>query len=204
MAQFTRKFLKTITVGDKGLSDDQIDAIIDLHAEVVNGLMEELKTAKAAAEKLPAVQKELDEAKANNGDTYKAKYEKEHSEFEAYKKSIAEKETAAQKTAAVKAYFESKGITGTNLDIAMRGAKEEIDGAELDNGNIKDTSKLDALISGTYKGLIVTKGTQGVNTPTPPAGSGASATKTKEDIMKIKDTAERQKAIAENHELFGI
>ena len=26
----------------------------------------------------------------------------------------------------------------------------------------------------------------------------------KADIMKIKDTSERQKAIAENHELFGI
>lgn len=201
---FTRKYLKSITVGDKGLSDDQIDGIMDLHAEVVDGLKEELANAKKDAEKLADVQKELDGLKANNGDDYKTKYEKEHSEFEAYKKSIAEKETAAQKTAAVKAYFESKGITGTNLDIAMRGAKEEIDGAELDNGNIKDTSKLDALISGTYKGLIVTKGTQGVSTSTPPAGSGASATKTKEDIMKIKDTAERQKAIAENHELFGI
>ena len=194
MATFSRKAIKAM-----GIDEEKIDTLIDMHTEVVDGLKEELKTAKADAEKLGAVQKELDELKAKVSG-----YEKEHSEFEAYKKSIAEKETAAQKTAAVKAYFESKGITGTNLDIAMRGAKEEIDGAELDNGNIKDTSKLDALISGTYKGLIVTKGTQGVNTSTPPAGSGASATKTKEDIMKIKDTAERQKAIAENHELFGI
>lgn len=204
MAQFSRKFLKTIMVGDKGLSDDQIDAIVDLHAEVVNGLMEELKTAKAAAEKLVVVQKELGEAKTNNGDTYKTKYEKEHSEFEAYKKSIADKETAQAKANAVKAYFESKGITGTNLDIAMRGATEEIGGVELADGKIKDTKTLDTLLSGTYKGLIVSKGSVGANTSTPPAGSGASATKTKEDIMKIKDTAERQKAIAENHELFGI
>lgn len=201
---FTRKYLKSITVGDKGLSDDQIDGIMDLHAEVVDGLKEELVNAKKDAEKLAAVQKELDEAKANNGDTYKTKYEKEHSEFEAFKKSVTEKETAAAKSAAVKAYFESKGIKGDNLDIAMRGAKEETDGVELEEGKIKDTSKLDALISGTYKGLVVTTETKGAKTPTPPAGSGASATKTKEDIMKIKDTAERQKAIAENHELFGI
>ena len=203
MAQFTRKFLKTITIGDKGLSDDQIDAIIDLHAEVVNGLMEELKTAKAAAEKLPAVQKELDDAKANNGDDYKAKYEKEHNDFEAYKKSITDKETAQAKANAVKAYFESKGITGTNLDIAMRGATEEIGGVELADGKIKDTKALDTLLSGTYKGLIVSKGNVGANTGNPPAGAGG-ATKTKEEILKIKDTAERQKAIAENHELFGI
>ena len=30
------------------------------------------------------------------------------------------------------------------------------------------------------------------------------ATKTKEEIMAIKDTAERQAAIAENHEAFGF
>ena len=30
------------------------------------------------------------------------------------------------------------------------------------------------------------------------------ATKTKDEIFAIKDTAERQKAIAENHELFGF
>ena len=29
-------------------------------------------------------------------------------------------------------------------------------------------------------------------------------TKTKEEIYAIKDTAQRQKAIAENHELFGF
>ena len=39
-------------------------------------------------------------------------------------------------------------------------------------------------------------------TKTPPAGSGQTLTKV--DIMKIKDTEERQKAIAANPQLFGI
>lgn len=199
----TRKYLKTIMVGDKGLSDDQIDGIIDMHTETVDGLKEELKTAKESADKLKEVQKELDNLKANNGDDYKKKYEKEHNDFEAYKKSITDKETAQAKANAVKTYFESKGITGTNLDIAMRGATEEIGGVELADGKIKDTKALDTLLSGTYKGLIVSKGSVGANTGNPPAGAGG-ATKTKEEILKIKDTAERQKAIAENHELFGI
>jgi len=199
----TRKYLKTIVVGDKGLSDDQIDGIIEMHTETVDGLKEELKTAKESADKLKEVQKELDDLKANNGDDYKTKYEKEHNDFEAYKKSITDKETAQAKANAVKAYFESKGITGTNLDIAMRGATEEIGGVELADGKIKDTKALDTLLSGTYKGLIVNRGNVGANTGNPPAGAGG-ATKTKEEILKIKDTAERQKAIAENHELFGI
>lgn len=198
MASFSRKAIKAM-----GIDEEKIDLIIDLHTEVVDGLKEELKTAKESADKLAGVQKELDELKAKNGEDYKTKFEKEHSEFEAYKKSVADKEAAAQKTAAVRAYFEGKGITGNNLEIAMRGAKEEINGAELADGKIKDTGKLDELISGTYKGLIVTTGTKGANTSTPPDGKGGG-TKTKEEIMAIKDTAERQKAIAENHELFGI
>lgn len=42
------------------------------------------------------------------------------------------------------------------------------------------------------------------NTPVPPAGgsTGGKAV-TRESIMSIKDPAERQAAIAENHELFG-
>ena len=38
---------------------------------------------------------------------------------------------------------------------------------------------------------------------TPPPGNGGK-TLTKDDIMKIKDTQERQKAIAENPALFGL
>ncbi|MBQ1791321.1 MAG: hypothetical protein II008_14175 [Oscillospiraceae bacterium] len=39
-------------------------------------------------------------------------------------------------------------------------------------------------------------------TPAPPAGSGAATPKTKEEIFAIKDTLERQQAIADNIELF--
>lgn len=41
-------------------------------------------------------------------------------------------------------------------------------------------------------------------TGTPPAGSGDGSYKSKEDIMKIRDTQERQAAIAANPALFGI
>ena len=49
---------------------------------------------------------------------------------------------------------------------------------------------------------ITTEETQGTESHNPPAGG--KPTKTKEEIMNIKDSAERQKAIAENATLFGI
>ena len=121
---------------------------------------------------------------------------------------MAAKETKAAKEAAVRAYFESKNITGANLSIAMRGARDEIAGVELDGTTIKDTSALDALVSGEFAGLVVTTTKQGAATATPPANTGGSKM-TKADVFKkdekgryVLSTAERQKALAENPELM--
>jgi hypothetical protein len=195
----TRKFLEAM-----GLDDAKISAIIEEHDKTVNGLKELRDKYKADADKLAEVQKKLDEATANNGDDWKSKYEKEHNDFESYKKGVTEKETKAAKEKAVKAYFEGKNITGANLEIAMRGASAEIAGVELDGDKIKDTAALDALVNGTFAGLVVTKSVHGAQTANPPANNGGKAYKTKEEILAIKDRAERQNAIAENHEMFGF
>lgn len=199
----TRKSLKAM-----GLTDEQVDSIVEMHAETVDALKDKLKAAEDKASKLDGVQKELDDLKASNGDDYKAKYEKEHKDFESYKKDVAAKETKAAKEAAVRAYFESKNITGANLSIAMRGARDEIAGVELDGTTIKDTSALDALVSGEFAGLVVTTTKQGAATATPPANTGGSKM-TKADVFKKDDkgryvlsTAERQKALADNPELM--
>lgn len=184
----TRKGCKAM-----GLTDEQVDSIIEAHTETVEGLKEKLKAAQADADKLVEVQKELDELKSKAEDGYKEKYETEHKEFEAYKSEVTAKETKAAKEAAAKTYFEGKNITGTNLDIAMRAAAEEIAGIELDGDKIKDTAALDALTAGTLAGLVAKKTKVGVQTPNPPANHTGTA-KSREEIMKIKDTTERQAA----------
>ena len=105
------------------------------------------------------------------------------------------------KQKAVGAYIESKGITGVNREIAMRALKDEINAAELDGEKLKDTAAIDALIGGDLKSLVVTQSKQGVPAANPPKNGGAKPTR--EDIMKIKDPGERQRAIAQNLELFG-
>lgn len=195
---FTRKALKAM-----GLTDDQIESVVDMHTEVVDGLKAERDEYKAKAETLKDVEKERDELKANKGDDYKAKYDKEHNDFEAYKKSIADKETKAAKETAAKAYFEGKNITGANLEIALRGAKEEIGALELDGDKIKDTAALDALVNGTFAGLVTTTTTVGARTANPPQNTGGNPM-SKAEIMAIKDDGERHKQIAKNHELFGF
>lgn len=199
----TRKMLKAM-----GIEDEKIDQIIEAHSETVDGLKEKLKTAEEKAGKLDDVQKELDGLKAKSGDDYKDKYEKEKKAFEDYKSEVTAKEAQAAKESAVRAYFEGKNITGANLSIAMRGCKDEIKAIELDGDKIKDTSTLDALLSGEYAGLVVTTSTNGAQTAKPPANTSGNKL-TRADVFKrdekgryIMSTSERQKALAENPELL--
>ena len=197
MAKFTRAEIRNI-LGD-ACTEEIENLLVALHLGVVDPLKDDLTKYKADAEKLPGVQKELDDLKAAGDGGYKEKYEKEHSAFEAFKTDITAKESKAAKEKAVRAYFESKNITGANLDLAMRGCGEEMASLELDGEKIKDTKALDALVDGTYKGLV---SKQTVRVDTGARFNGGWKPTTKDEIMQITDRAERRAAIAANMDLF--
>ena len=195
----TRRLLKGM-----GLTDEQMDTIIEAHTDTVDGLKADVAKYKADAEQLPKVQRELDTLKAAGDGGYQEKYEKVKKDFDDYKAEIGEKETKAAKEKAVRVYYESKGITGKSLDIAIRGSGAEIDALELDGDKIKDTSALDELVKETFSGLVTTTTVEGAKTATPPANTGGGKM-TKADIYKKDDhgryvmsAAERQKALMEN------
>ena len=197
MAKFTRAEIRNIL--GEACTEEIENRLVALHLGVVDPLKDDLTKYKADAEKLPGVQKELDDLKAAGDGGYKEKYEKEHSAFEAFKTDITAKESKAAKEKAVRAYFESKNITGANLDLAMRGCGEEMAALELDGDKIKDTKALDALVDSTYKGLV---SKQTVRLDTGARFNGGGKPMTKDEIMEIKDRAERRAAIAANMDLF--
>ena len=197
MAKFPRAEIRNI-LGD-ACTEEIENRLVALHLGVVDPLKDDLTKYKADAEKLPGVQKELDDLKAAGDGGYKEKYEKEHSAFETYKSDVTAKESKAAKEKAVRAYFESKNITGANLDLAMRGCGEEMAALELDGEKIKDTKALDALVDGTYKGLV---SKQTVRVDTGARFNGGGNPMTKDEIMRITDRAERRAAIAANMDLF--
>lgn len=197
MAKFTRAEIRNIL--GEACTEEIENRLVALHLGVVDPLKDDLTKYKADAEKLPGVQKELDDLKAAGDGGYKEKYEKEHSAFESFKTDITAKESKAAKEKAVRAYFESKNITGANLDLAMRGCGEEMATLELDGEKIKDTKSLDALVDGTYKGLV---SKQTVRVDTGARFNGGGKPMTKDQIMQITDRAERRAAIAANMDLF--
>lgn len=191
----SRKMLKGMS-----LTDEQIETIIEAHTETVDALKDERDKYKADAEKLPRVEKELAEFKENGGD-YEEKYNALKKEFESYKSeqsAIAEK---AAKESAYKEMLKNAGISEKRIASIMRVTN--LSDIKLDkDGKLKDYDKLVDSVKSEWSDFIETKTEKGADTKNPPDGS--STKMTKDEILKIKDTSERQKAIAENHELFGF
>ena len=197
---FSRKMLKAM-----GIEEEKIEQIIDAHSETVDALKADRDAYKEDAAKLAAVQKELDELKAKGDDGYKAKYEAEKAAHDALKADVAAKETKKAKTDAYRELLKGANIDEKRIATILRAEAPTIDKIELDaDGKIKNAEQYTERIKSDWADFVVTQSAKGTNTATPPANGGAASTKTKEDILKIKDAGERQKAIAENPTLFGI
>lgn len=170
----TRKALKAM-----GIEDEKIEQIIEAHTETVSALkdeIDELKGYKEQAEKVPSLETELKQLKEAEN-PFESKYTKLKDEYDNYKHSVEEKELKAAKEKAVTAYFENKNIKGSNLKIALRGAKDEISAIEItEDGAIKDTKALDKLVSEDFAGLVGVIKEEGANTPNPPQNTGGKDT----------------------------
>ena len=207
----TRKSLKAM-----GLTDEQIDSVVEMHTETISGLKEKLDSVEnnvETVEKLKVdVEKyktELEDAKKTiaDGEKYKEMYENEKSEYEKYKNDITAKETQAAKESAVWNYLKDKGIPDKRKAAVMRGIKDEIAKKELKKkGKIKNTKVFDDLIgeNGVYYDFIPRTEIVGANPQVPPPNANGKKVMTWEDIDQIKDDAERQKAMYENRESLGI
>ena len=142
------------------------------------------------------------EDKATSAEKWKTKYDALKEDFDAYKKEITTKETKAQRSNLYKELLKEAGVSEKRLDTILKVS--DIDALEIgEDGKFKDSNKLIEEIKKEWADFIGTTETQGARTSTPPGNNGGGKM-TKEEIYKIKDAGERQKAIQENHELFNI
>ena len=186
----TRSMLKGMN-----LTEEQVGAIIDAHKETVDALKEQRDNYKADAEKLADVQKELDDIK--NGEDYEAKYKAMEKEFAEYKAAVAGKETLAAKQAAFRKLLSAENIPDKFHDRIVK--MTDFDTVEMDGDAIKDEAKQREGIKSEWGEYVATTNNQGDRPENPPRGNTAM---TKQEILAIKDTAERQNAIAANLNLF--
>lgn len=188
----TRKALTAM-----GLSAEQVDSIIEMHTETVEGL----KAYKADAEKLPGVQAQLDEAnkklESAGNDDYKEKYE-------SLVKENQQKEVRTAKEAALKGLLGELGISEKGQSLALKYTN--LDTVELDSaGKLANGAAVKEAVLADWGDYKETRNQTGADVKNPPNGGGGKPSgMTKEQILSIKDGTTRRQAMAENPTLFGL
>lgn len=169
--------------------DAKVKALLDIYHrendalhDQIDELQTELQNAKAEAKTAQDAKTEAEQALAD----HKA-------------------ETEAEKTRSVKAelYREAltaAGIKGEYIDKVMKHSKPEIDALVVEDGKLKDGEGVTNAIKNDWGEYIATTRTEGAPNDNPPKAMGQKMTR--EQIFAIKDTSARQKAIAENIEIF--
>ena len=186
-------------------TDDIGRKLAKLHRTVVDPLMDQLDDAKseaqrykAKADKAAELQKQVDEL--SKGDDWKAKYEAEKKAHDDYKAQVDQEKTTSKAKAAHKKLLVQEGISDKAIDSILNAtdySKTKLN----DDGTLDDESaaSLKKDITERWGGFKVSTRKRGEQVDNPIRSGGKM---TKEEIMKIKDTSERQAAIRENLEAF--
>lgn len=157
----TRKMLKAM-----GLTDEQVDSIIENHTETVNALNADITKYKKEAED---AQKDLRDLKAEGDGGYKKKYEDEHTAFENYKTAQSRKETRKAKETAFRALCKNAGMSEKYIDHVVRVT--DIDALEMDGDKLKNESTHTESVKKDWAEFITVQSENGADTGNPPANN---------------------------------
>ena len=155
-----------------GLTAEQVDAIIEEHISSTDALKAQRDEYKEKAEKLPQVQKELDDLKKDVSDNdWKGKFDKEHAEFENFKKSVNDKENVAKVKEAYKSLLVKCKIGEKQIGAIMRVT--DFSDMKIDkDGNLENAEKHEENINNTWSGFISSTEIRGTGAETPPKSDG--------------------------------
>ena len=222
----SRMSLTRRTLSAMGIEGDKVDEIINAHVETVEQIknerdeakrqlsdaLKQVDTYKAEAERIPDLEADIkklkDAADSGEPDPFEAKYndlkaenEKLKAEYDQYKADVEAKETTAKKRDAYRGLLKEAGVADKRLEAILKVA--DLSTIEFNkDGSVKEAEKIKESIQEEWADFIEHTGQQGAEVNTPPSNTGGG--KTRQEIMSIKDRAERQRAIAENRELFGF
>ena len=157
----TRKMLKAMSI-----EDDKIEQIIEAHTETVNALKEERDKALTEAAQVDDLKAKLEEATAEGGDDWQAKFEKEHSDFEEYKAKVESERVEADKANQYRKLLADAGVDPKRIDLLMRVT--DLSKVELEDGKLKDAESLTEGIKHEWADFITTVQKKGDKVETPP------------------------------------
>lgn len=186
-----RKTLRAILEDETTDTSGKLKKILDVLHEETDTLQNQLDEKNAA---LAKAEKDRDEANGGKQAAEKALTD--------YKAQQTQKDTHAAKEAKFRELLKTAGVLDKYADRVVRLSGEDIDKLELDEkGNVKDAKKHADSLKADWGDFVATTTTTGAKVDTPPTNTGSKMTK--DQIFAIKDSTERQAAIAANIDLFN-
>lgn len=186
-----RKDLRAILEDETVDVSGKMKKILDMLHTETDALQDQLGEAKAATAK---AEKERDEAHSGKQAAEKALTD--------YKAQQTQKDTHAAKESKFRELLKTAGVLDKYADRVVRLSGEDIDKLELDEkGNVKDAKKHADSLKADWSDFVGTTTTTGAKVDNPPTSTGSKMTK--DQIFAIKDSTERQAAIAANIDLFN-
>ena len=168
----TRKALKAM-----GITDEQIESVIEMHTETIDGLKAQINELKESATEYEKVKQERDELKkeiTKTGDADK-RYNDLKAEYDKYKADIEAKATKDAKEKAYRELLRKANISEKRLDTILKVTA--LDDIELDdNGGIKGAEDVTKKIKSEWADFVEKKDTKGAEVSNPPENNGNSGT----------------------------
>lgn len=184
-----------------GIDGDQRDQIMAEHQATLESIKAERDQLRDTAAKVPALERQVQELEAARpSEDFERKYNDEHEAFEAFKAKVAADQADKEKSDLYRALLVEQGIDPRRIDSIMRIT--DLAGVSVKDGQLEGGEALAESIRKEWADFVVKEITKGASVDDPPGGGGTGMTR--EQIMEIKDTAQRQQAIADNPELFGL
>lgn len=165
MPKFTRGEIRNIL--GEAHTDEIENRLIAAHLAVVDPLKDDLQRYKADAEKLPSVQKELDDLKAANANNeWETKYNDEHAAFEKYKADVAAAAEIEKIKAEYRKLLQELGISEKRFDAILR----LVDFSEMKLGDkgLENADKIKESIKSDWADYIPETHEDGADVGNPP------------------------------------
>lgn len=168
MPKFTRDMIRSIL--GEAHTDEIENRLIAAHLAVVDPLKDDLQRYRADAEKLPGVQKELDDLKAASANNeWETMYNNEHIAFEKYKAEVAAAAQTEKVKAAYKELLKDVGINEKRFEAILR--LTDFSKMKLGDKGLEDADKLKEAIKSDWADYIPETHEDGADVGNPPNNS---------------------------------
>lgn len=184
-----------------GIDAEVVNQIMAVHGSEVNGLNEEIETLKKTEttlnKRLKGLEEDLEALKGDDTETLK-------NEIETLKNEHADEIAKLQRSHKLEHLLISSGV---NED-AREFVEFKLNSLEFADGELKGADEAISALKESNPSLFVQQAVEPTTTNKPTWSQGGvstttGGTRTRDEIMAISDTVERQKAIQENMHLFN-